>query len=556
MFKKIGALALAGLLYATGVGLDVAGAQGLFSFQLPGQSVVGNPRILPGPGAAIPFSTFSGLILNSSGSTGSQLNVVSFGADSTGVNDSTTNINNAINALPATGGNVRFPCGIYKISGTIRLGNGTNGVQSTRSGMVLVGDGVSLLPTEGGAFQTPCVLLSWAGSAGGTMVEVDGILQGWGIQNIAFQCGASSPAGFGLHNISGQFGDSRNLSFANCTSESLGSTTWTTLPAGFTSVNALHNYYSNVTITVPNVSNAIGMALRGDTSNPLKSDTAYDEYHNFKFVMPNTGALTTRGLYIGPSDSSYFTNFHFVGGVAQTVEITFDYSQTGAAAFPQGHVFVGLDPSGSLVPPIRFQAIGTQTGGFPNYIYGLNQINGAIFPGISGLCAAGSGVIQLCGQVSGIVSVAVQNAAGNWNFQLPTTAGTAGQVLTSQAGGLNAMTWTNLAAAWAGFTATPTCGTATITTTSARFSTSGKTTFIMGDFTITALGSCTTAFTFSMPVNSNESFTLPFQETANTGVVGTCRNVGAGSTASCQKNGGAVYGVNDRIIFSGVYENQ
>ncbi len=480
-----------------------------------------------------------------------------FFADPTGANDSTTAINNAILSLPVNGGPpIYFPCGTYKISNKISIGNGSNGVASTRSGITLVGVTNSLLPSEGGAAQTPCVQLSWAGSAGGTMVEVDGVLQGWGIQNIAFQCGVSNSAGFGLHNISGQYGDSRNISFANCTNESFGSTTWTTLPAGFTSVNALHNYYSNVTITVPNVSNAIGMALRGDTSNPLKSDTAYEEYHNFKFVMPNTGALTTRGLYIGPSDSSYFHDFHFVGGVAQTVELTFDFSQTGAAAFPQGHVFVGLDPSGSLTPPIRYQAIGTQTGGFPNYIYGLNQINGAGFPAISGLCAAASGGFQLCGQVSGQISVNTQTAAGTYNYNLPTTAGVTGQVLTSQGGVATAMTWTNLAAAWTGFTATPTCGTATITTTTARSSTSGKTTFIAGDFTITAIGTCTSTFTFSMPVNSNESFALPFQEVINTGVAGTCRNAGAGSTATCQKTGGATYAVNDRIVFSGVYENQ
>jgi Pectate lyase superfamily protein len=44
---------------------------------------------------------------------GSTLNVLSYGADPTGVTDSGAAINNAINALPATGGTVFFPPGTY-----------------------------------------------------------------------------------------------------------------------------------------------------------------------------------------------------------------------------------------------------------------------------------------------------------------------------------------------------------------------------------------------------------------------------------------------------------
>jgi len=50
--------------------------------------------------------------------------------------------------------------------------------------------------------------------------------------------------------------------------------------------------------------------------------------------------------------------------------------------------------------------------------------------------------INLNGSSSGVISIIPQAAAGTFNFNMPTTAGTSGQVLTSQGGGATAMTWT------------------------------------------------------------------------------------------------------------------
>jgi hypothetical protein len=52
----------------------------------------------------------------------------------------------------------------------------------------------------------------------------------------------------------------------------------------------------------------------------------------------------------------------------------------------------------------------------------------------------------LTGATSGVVTVQPQAVAGTYNYNLPTTAGAAGQVLTSQGGGASAMTWTTLVA--------------------------------------------------------------------------------------------------------------
>jgi len=51
------------------------------------------------------------------------------------------------------------------------------------------------------------------------------------------------------------------------------------------------------------------------------------------------------------------------------------------------------------------------------------------------------GTIAFQGTSSGAVSLTTQASAGTWNFNLPTTAGTAGQFLTSGGGGSTAMTW-------------------------------------------------------------------------------------------------------------------
>lgn len=69
---------------------------------------------------------------------------------------------------------------------------------------------------------------------------------------------------------------------------------------------------------------------------------------------------------------------------------------------------------------------------------------------ILGATGVSSGSLALVGTTSGSVGIIPQAAAGSYNFNLPTTAGTSGQVLTSGGGISTPMTWT-----------TPTTGTVT-----------------------------------------------------------------------------------------------
>lgn len=116
------------------------------------------------------------------------------------------------------------------------------------------------------------------------------------------------------------------------------------------------------------------------------------------------------------------------------------------------------------------------------------------------------------------------------------------------------------ASAWSAFIPSLSCGTATFTVNSARSKTlASKTTFAEIDFTITAIGTCTQPVTFTMPNTANSAATLAGQEqAAATHAMLACSLTAASATATCQKNSGTgnPFLVNDRVVASGVYENQ
>ena len=74
----------------------------------------------------------------------------------------------------------------------------------------------------------------------------------------------------------------------------------------------------------------------------------------------------------------------------------------------------------------------------------IGNANATISNGTVTLGQTGSvlGSLGLSGNTSGLVSIVPNAAAGTYNFNLPVTVGSAGQVLTSQGGGSTAMTWT------------------------------------------------------------------------------------------------------------------
>lgn len=71
-------------------------------------------------------------------------------------------------------------------------------------------------------------------------------------------------------------------------------------------------------------------------------------------------------------------------------------------------------------------------------ISGTLTVNGAFIDNTGGVTAP---TVKLTGSSSGTITVQPQAAAGTYNFNLPTTAGTAGNYLASGGGGASPMTW-------------------------------------------------------------------------------------------------------------------
>src|SRR5438128_502038 len=89
-----------------------------------------------------------------------------YGADPSGIADSTAAIQAMFNAIPSAGGEAFFPAGIYKISASINLQN--------RNNLNVTGVG-SGLPPGGGPSPMQATEFKWYGAASGTMWDARGI---------------------------------------------------------------------------------------------------------------------------------------------------------------------------------------------------------------------------------------------------------------------------------------------------------------------------------------------------------------------------------------------
>lgn len=114
----------------------------------------------------------------------------------------------------------------------------------------------------------------------------------------------------------------------------------------------------------------------------------------------------------------------------------------------------------------------------------------------------------------------------------------------------------NTGGAWTTFTPTLTCGTATFTVNSASYQTIGKVTNIQIDYTITAIGTCTTPTTFTLPNTAAVGGAINGQENVNSSSSTSCLVAAASTTATCRRHGNVAAAVNDRYVLSGVYQNQ
>ncbi len=161
------------------------------------------------------------------------------------------------------------------------------------------------------------------------------------------------------------------------------------------------------------------------------------------------------------------------------------YSDASALAILAGTATAGQIPrSGSSAAPSWSTSVYPATSAAGTILASLtaNTITASSSP-VLGAAGTATGTLGLSGTTSGTITVQPQAVAGTYNFNLPTTAGTAGQLLTSQGGGASAMTWTTVA------------GTGTVTSVDVSGGTTGLTT---SGGPITTTGTITLAGTLAI----------------------------------------------------------
>lgn len=310
----------------------------------------------------------------------SVVNVMDYGATGNGSTDDTAAIQNAIDALPITGGVVFFPipASCYKITATLTIGTGTSSVVSTRQGVVLFGAGMPPAPVNFTGYPASSgVRIKWVNASGDSMIAIKGPLQGWGLKNLSLD--GNSQATVGVKVTSAQFGDCRNLSIQNCTTHAIFSTTFNRSGfSGVSNVDSLHNSWRNITILIPNVLNAFGVLLQNDGGS-FTSDTDYNQFENLFIQGPGT-ATNVFFIYIQVADGNTFRGVHLSGTNANNYALAFDYNVT--SAMPSDNTLEDIDFGSSAA---RIVNAGTPSGSglAPNRVVNIHGTNGA--PGNPGL---------------------------------------------------------------------------------------------------------------------------------------------------------------------------
>ena len=130
----------------------------------------------------------------------SDLNVKWFGATGNGEADDTAAIQAAIDALPPKGGTVRVPGGNYKITSTIRIGDGdANEKVSTKAGVKFIGEG------GGFAHNTPASTVFTAANEMESMVCVTGRISDVEIAGIYLGGNGKAEECLRLHSFAGSY---------------------------------------------------------------------------------------------------------------------------------------------------------------------------------------------------------------------------------------------------------------------------------------------------------------------------------------------------------------
>lgn len=367
---------------------------------------------------------------------GRRKNVADFpGWDPTGATDSTSAIQAAINALPASGGVVEVPCGSTpKITSTLNIHNGSASAYTTRNGTQF--EATCAAPSSwsfSGAVPTASVpnksmQIKWAGAAGGTMMQVNGG-DGWGVRDVVFDCG--NIAGVGLKVVSASSGDSRRLSGLNCTNTAFLSTTVPGIAVGGNTYKAdsLRNHYTQIYALLAD--GGRGIVLDGDrtSTGASASDTDFNLWENVQVQDKGVNGSTPGAILFGQSDSNIIRNLQCT--LANSYSTCIGYDTTGSqngGILPGSNLVDFVDWGGIPTNPVKVtEASGATLQGF-NFITNILHVNGGdtrihlhpkIFMSDNSVSITNEGVqgrsVSL--KQDGTIAANLYNEGGVWKYQ-------------------------------------------------------------------------------------------------------------------------------------------
>jgi len=253
-------------------------------------------------------------------------NVKDFGAVGDGIADDTAAIQAAIDSLPDPGGIVFFPAGVYKVTSTIQVGNGTDISLSTKNGVHLIGSGSKIL-YDGPLGTVPVIRFAGSGERFGLKnLKIDCNNKAIGMSIISVRESVFENFEIRRFHYAGLFLDIRAMSPSDVA--------W-----------ASGNTFKNFLITSESAQE-YGMYVEGNYQN--NHDWHRNVFINGIIQLPRGSTITPKVAYLGFCDSNTFIEVDFsVYGEGNGVGIVFD--GRGNKYYPQNNFFYGCSISSVLV---------------------------------------------------------------------------------------------------------------------------------------------------------------------------------------------------------------
>ena len=415
-----------------------------------GQILIGSTGAAPTIGS---ISASSGIsVTNSAGG----ISIANTGVTSLTSGNSSLNVSSSTGAITITNNN--GTCGTITAAGTTQ---GTAATLTYAYNIVNAGSGGVIFPTPTAAGQ----MISVENRSGGNLnvyPNVGGQIETLGT-NVASAMGDGSCFNFissstlqwyhttivtgqgaGISITNSTAGDTAVKTFTNTGVLSIAGTTNQITASASTGAVTLSlpttvitgSYEANSSISA---STNLGLFSTATTLGFTDSEvfmSGVDSVNSYvQSCMQNTNAGTAASAdFIVNNNLSTATTYYGDFGINSSA-----YTGSGSLNLPNATYLVSQN--GDLT-------LGTQTSNAIHFVINGSTVD-VMTISTAGVVNIGSvggtnGVLSFDGLTSGTITIQPQATAGTYNFNLPTTAGSAGQVLTSQGGGSAAMTWTSL----------------------------------------------------------------------------------------------------------------